>query len=210
MELVNASIEQYAHDHTSEESTLVQELVEVSGRELEYTDMLSGRVVGQFLAMMVKLTGAKRILEIGTFTGYSALSMAEALPDDGELITCEYNERYEDIARSFFRKSGFGSKIRLIMGPALETINQLEGTVDLVYLDADKINYPNYYRSVLPMLRQGGVLIADNVLWSGSVIDPDDEKARAIDEMNKLIRDDERVENVLLTVRDGLQVVRKL
>ncbi len=210
MELVNASIEQYAHDHTSEESTLVQELVEVSGRELEYTDMLSGRVVGQFLAMMVKLTGAKRILEIGTFTGYSALSMAEALPDDGELITCEYNERYEDIARSFFRKSGFGSKIRLIMGPALETINQLEGTFDLVYLDADKINYPNYYRSVLPMLRQGGVLIADNVLWSGSVLDPDDEKARAIDEMNKLIRDDERVENVLLTVRDGLQVVRKL
>lgn len=210
MKLVNASIEEYAHNHTRQESALVQELIKVSDEKLEYIDMLSGRIVGQFLSMMVKLTGAKRILEIGMFTGYSALSMAEALPDDGELITCEYNERYEDIARSFFQRSEFGHKIRLEMGPALETISQLEGLFDLVYLDADKINYSNYYRAVIPMIRQGGLLIADNMLWSGAVLDPDNEKARAIDKMNKLIRDDEQVENVLLTVRDGLQVVRKV
>lgn len=210
MELVNTSIEQYAREHTRHESALVQELVTASDQELEYIDMLSGRIVGRFLSIMVKLTGAKRILEIGTFTGYSALCMAEALPDDGELITCEYNERYEDIARSFFQRNEVSHKVRLEMGSALDTIGRFDEPFDLVYLDADKANYPNYYRAVIPMLRQGGLFIADNVLWSGAVLNPDDEKALAIDQMNKLIREDERVENVLLTVRDGLQIVRKL
>lgn len=210
MELINAPTEQYAYNHTRQESALVQELIKVSGAELEHIDMLSGRVVGQFLSMMVLLSGAKRILEIGTFTGYSALNMAEALPDDGELITCEYNERYEDIARSFFQRSEHSHKIRLEMGPALKTIERLEGLFDLVFLDADKINYPNYYRAVMPMLRHGGLMIADNMLWGGAVLNPNDEKARAVDELNKMIRDDKQVDNVLLTVRDGLQVVRKV
>lgn len=210
MELINDQIERYARDHTKQEPDLIRELIEASEKELEHIDMISGRVVGRFLAMMVRIAGAKRILEIGTFTGYSALSMAEALPDDGELITCEYNERYEGIARSFFRRSAHGHKIRLMMGPALETIEQLTGTFDLVYLDADKVNYPDYYKMVLPRINRGGLMITDNVLWNGSVLQPEDDKARAIDKLNKMIQDDEQVENVLLTVRDGLQVVRKV
>lgn len=142
MELVNPEIEQYAEKHTTGESTLLKELVTVSENNLEHIDMISGRVVGRLLVLMVKISGARRVLEIGTFSGYSALSMAEALPDNGELITCEYNERYENLARSFFNKSKAGSKITLRMGPALETIDALKGTFDLVFLDADKSNYP--------------------------------------------------------------------
>ena len=210
MKLINGQIEQYAHDHTKQESELTRELIEATEAELEHADMLSGRVVGRFLAMLVSLSGARRILELGTFTGYSALSMAEALPDDGELITCEYNERYEELARSFFNRSAHGHKIRLEMGPALETIDHLSGPFDLVYIDADKNNYPTYYEAVIPMVKNGGLIIVDNVLWSGAILQPGDEKALAIDELNKIIRDDPRVENVLLTVRDGLQVIRKI
>lgn len=209
MDLVPSEIEEYATSHTSEESPLIRELVEVSRRELEHTDMISGSVVGRFLAMLIRISGAKRVLEIGMFTGYSALNMAEALPANGELITCEYNERYEEIARSFFEKSEHGHKITLKMGLALETLNDLEGPFDMVFLDADKINYVNYYENILPMLNKGGLLIIDNVLWSGTVLDPDDEKAEAIDRLNKRIRDDNRTEQVLLTVRDGLMIVRK-
>lgn len=209
MQIIDPDIETYAERHTSEESALIRELVDASEQELEHIDMLSGRVVGRFLAMMVRISAARRILEIGTFSGYSALYMAEALPPDGELITCEYNERYEALARSFFEKSEHGKKISLKMGPALETIEELEGTFDLVFLDADKVNYPEYYRKVIPLLRSGGLLIVDNVLWSGTVLDPEDDKALAIDKLNKMIADDARVEQVLLTVRDGLSLVRK-
>lgn len=209
MQIIDPDIETYAERHTSEESAIIRELVDASEQELEHIDMLSGRVVGRFLAMMVRISAARRILEIGTFSGYSALCMAEALPPDGELITCEYNERYEALARSFFEKSEHGKKISLKMGPALETIEELEGTFDLVFLDADKVNYPEYYCKVIPLLGSGGVLIVDNVLWSGTVLDPEDDKALAIDKLNKMIADDDRVEQVLLTVRDGLTLVRK-
>lgn len=209
MDFVPSDIEEYAEAHTGEESPLIRELVRVSRENLEHIDMLSGRVVGRFLAMLVKISGAKRVLEIGTFSGYSALCMAEALADDGELITCELNERYENLARSFFAKSKHGHKITLKMGPALQTIDNLKGSFDFVFLDADKVNYSNYYEKVLPMLRSGGIIIIDNVLWSGDVLEPVDEKAKAIDELNKRIKDDERVEQVMLTVRDGLTLVRK-
>lgn len=209
MQIIDPDIETYAERHTTEESAIIHELVDASEQELEHIDMLSGRVVGRFLAMMVRISAARRILEIGTFSGYSALYMAEAIPPDGELITCEYNERYEALARSFFEKSEHGKKISLKMGPALETIEELEGTFDLVFLDADKVNYPEYYRKVIPLLRSGGLLIVDNVLWSGTVLDPEDDKALAIDKLNKMIADDARVEQVLLTVRDGLSLVRK-
>lgn len=209
MDIVNTKIEEYAEEHTGEESKLVQELVKVSGENLEYIDMLSGRVVGRFLAMMVKISKARRILEVGTFSGYSALTMAEALPDNGELITCELNKHYEDIARHFFERSEHGHKISLTMGPALETIEKLKGNFDFIFLDADKINYPNYYKKVLPILNYGGLLVIDNVLWSGDALNPADEKSKAIDELNKIIREDNRVEQVMLTVRDGLTLVRK-
>lgn len=209
MELVHPEIERYAETCTSEESELIRKLVEASNRELEHIDMISGRVVGCFLAMMVQVSGAKRILEIGMFSGYSALSMAEALPEDGKLITCEYNERYEKLARSFFEKSEHGHKITLKMGPALETLDAIKGSFDFVFLDADKINYPNYYKKVLPMLKKGGLMVIDNVLWSGTILNPKDEKEKAIDRLNKMIKEDQQVEQVMLTVRDGLSLVRK-
>lgn len=208
MEFISPEIKEYAEEHTSKESELLQELVKVSSENLEYIDMLSGRVVGRFLAMLVKVSGVKRILEIGTFSGYSALSMAEALPGDGELITCELNERYEDIARSFFDRSDHGHKISLKMGPALETIDKLKGTFDFVFLDADKVNYINYYKKVLPIINSGGLIVIDNVLWSGDVLEPSDEKSKTIDKLNNIIKEDSRVEQVMLTVRDGLTLVR--
>jgi len=210
MDIISSEIEKYAERATCPESELVQELVEVSNENLEYVDMISGRVVGRLLAMLIKISGAKRVLEIGTFSGYSALSMAEALPEDGELITCEYNERYEKLARSFFSKSKHGHKITLKMGLALDTIEELDGSFDFVYLDADKVNYPGYYEKLVPMLKDNGLIVIDNVLWSGAVLKPDDEKAKAIDELNEMIRKDERVEQVMLTVRDGLTLARKL
>ncbi len=209
MELLDPRLEKYAEEHTTGESPLLRELVEFSENNLEYTDMLSGPVVGRLLAMLVKMTGSCRVLEIGTFTGYSALSMAEALPADGALITCEYNERYEAVARRFFDKSEHGHKITLKMGRALDTLNELEGVFDLVFLDADKVSYPAYYEQLVPMLSDGGILVVDNVFWSGGVLDPADEKELAIDRLNRMIAEDTQVEQVMLSVRDGLTIARK-
>lgn len=203
------AVEKYAVQHTTEDSPTVQELIKVSEENLEFIDMLSGRQVGRLLAILIKISGTKRILEVGTFSGYSALTMAESLPADGELFTCEYNERYENIARHFFKKSDAGSKITLVMGKALETIPTIKGSFDLVFLDADKINYPAYYEMVLPRINPGGLLVIDNVLWSGEVLNPESDKAKAIDELNEMISKDDSVEQVFLTVRDGVTIVRK-
>ena len=203
------AIERYAENHTTDHSELIKELIRVSDKNLEHIDMLSGRLVGRLLSLLIKISGARRVLEVGTFTGYSALTMAEALPDDGELFTCEYNERYENIARTFFDKSKAGSKITLLMGKALATIPTISGSFDFVFLDADKINYPSYYELILPRLEQGGIMVVDNVFWSGEVLDSESEKGRAIDELNTKIRDDDSVEQVMLPVRDGVTVLRK-
>lgn len=207
--MINSEIENYAWNHTSEESGGIKNLIEKSDRELEHIDMLSGRMVGQLLAMLVRISGAKCILEIGTFTGYSALYMAEALPEDGKIITCEYNQRYKAIAEDAFQKHNDGHKITLKMGPALETIPTLDQSFDFIFLDADKINYANYYNALIPKLTAGGLIVIDNVLWGGSVLDLSDEKSQAIHELNHLIAADGRVEQVMLTVRDGVTIVRK-
>lgn len=207
---INPDIQAYAHEHTTPEPELIQELIEVSDQKLEHIDMLSGRVVGRLLNMLVKITGTRRILEIGMFTGYSALMMADALPEDGELITCDMNEKYASIAKSFFERSENGHKIKLKMGEALETLKTLEGPFDFVFIDADKGNYPNYYREALPMLKSGGVMVIDNVFLAENVLDPKDDKAEAVDQLNKLIANDDKVEQVMLTERDGLTIVRKL
>ncbi|WP_138430008.1 O-methyltransferase [Fodinibius saliphilus] len=201
--------EEYALAHTTEDSDIIKELIAVSEEDLEFTDMLSGRQVGRLLAILIKLSGAHRVLELGTFTGYSALTMAEALPRDGELFTCEYNKRYENIARTFFEKSEHGSKITLCMGKALETIPTIDGEFDFVFLDADKINYPSYYEMIQPRLTLGGIMVIDNVLWGGEVLEPSTDKAKAIDRLSKQIHRDKSVEQVMLTVRDGITVVRK-
>lgn len=204
------AMESYALSHTTDDSPLVQELIRTSEQELEYTDMLSGKLVGRLLSILIKVSGARRVLEVGTFTGYSALTMAEALPDEGELFTCEYNERYETLARSFFEKSEAGSKINLVMGKALDTIPTLKGTFDFVFLDADKINYPDYYELILPRLEQGGLMVVDNVFWGGDVIPKEGEKAEAIDRLNTMMAEDASIEQVMLTVRDGITVARKV
>lgn len=203
------AVEEYALAHTTEDSPIVQELIQASVEDLEFTDMLSGRQVGRLLAILIKISRAKRVLEVGTFTGYSALTMAEALPEDGELFTCEYNQRYEDIARTFFEKSEVGSKVSLLMGKALETIPTIDGNFDLVFMDADKINYPNYYEMILPRLNSGGLMVIDNVLWGGDVLNPESDKAQAIDQLSKTIQADDSVEQVMVTVRDGVTIVRK-
>jgi caffeoyl-CoA O-methyltransferase len=206
------ALEEYAINHTTEESALVRELVKTSAQELEYIDMLSGRVVVSILQLLVKISDARYVLEVGTFTGYSALNMAEAMSAGGKLFTCEYNKRYEKIARTFFdryKEEGGKVDIRLMMGPALKTIPQIEGSFDFVFLDADKINYPNYYNLILPRLKSGGIMVIDNVFWDGKVLAPNDEKSAAIDHLNQTIRDDSSVEQVMLTVRDGLTILRK-
>lgn len=202
-------VENYVHHHTTDDSDLIKELIKTSEKELEYTDMMSGRLVGRLLSIMIKISGAKRVLEVGTFTGYSALTMAEALPGNGEIFTCEYNERYGEIAGSYFDKSKHGSKITLLMGDARDTIPGIKGTFDFVFLDADKIHYPVYYDMILPRITSGGLMIIDNVLWGGEVVDAETEKAEAINRLNRQISGDERVEQVMLTVRDGISVVRK-
>lgn len=202
-------IEKYAIKHTTDHSNIIKELIDVSEENLEHIDMLSGRLVGRLLGLLIKISGAKRVLEVGTFAGYSALTMAEALPEDGELFTCEYNERYENIARTYFGKSEAGSKITLLMGKALETIPTISGNFDFVFIDADKINYSNYYQLILPRLQRGGVMVIDNVFWSGEVLDPKSDKAAAIVELNKMVRQDDSVEQVMLPVRDGVTILRK-
>ena len=203
------AIEKYAENHTTEHSELVKELIGVADENLEHIDMLSGRLVGRLLSLLIKISGARRALEVGTFAGYSALTMAEALPEDGALFTCEYNQRYEEIARTFFEKSTNGSKVTLLMGKALETIPTISGSFDFVFLDADKINYPNYYEMILPRLEKGGIMVIDNVFWSGEVLSCETDKGRAIDQLNTMIRADDSVEQVMLPVRDGVTVLRK-
>lgn len=210
MNFLDKEIEEYINRHTSSETKILNDLVRQSSAELEYTDMLSGRQVGQFLKLLVRIGKYKRILEVGTFTGYSAIWMADALPDDGELITLEMNERYTEISNRFFSREPYNRKIRQVMGPALETIDALEGKFDMMFIDADKLQYPDYFHKLRPKLKRGGVLTVDNALWGGSVVDPDDAKSRAVNRLNKLIRNDPGFEQVILPVRDGIMVAVRI
>jgi len=209
MNFIDKDVENFAQDHTEPESDLFRRLEKETQAKMQWPEMLVGRLEGQFLKMLVQLTGARRVLEIGTFTGYSALMMAEGLPPDGCLITCEVNSKAEEIARRYFAESPHGHKIELRMGPALETIATLSEPLDMVFIDADKKNYPNYYETCLPLLRPGGLIVADNVLWSGNVLAPKDDDTRAIVSFNERVQADPRVENVCLTIRDGIMLARK-
>ncbi len=212
MGIIDDAIGNYAKARTRSEPELLRRLMEETSKTFG-AGMLTGRVEGRFLKMLVQLSGARNVLEIGTYTGYSALSMAEGLPDDGRLITCEIDPEVVEMAKTYFDQSPHGSKIEVKVGPALETIQKLYDenfTPDFVFIDADKVNYPTYYEATVQMLPPGGLIAVDNALWDGAVLEPEDRKASAIARLNSIIAEDSRVENVLLSVRDGIHLVRKL
>lgn len=207
--LSKPGIEEYAEKMSQRPSALLDELFKETHAKTKYPQMLTGPLEGNLLRMMIAVTGAKRVLEIGTFTGYSALSMAEALPADGHLDTLEIDSGNIAIAQAFFDRSENGKKIQIHEGPALTSLAKLAGPYDLVFIDADKTNYKNYYEAVVPKVRQNGVILIDNVLWSGRVLEPQDDDDRAICALNEFVAKDERVDRVLLTVRDGVFFIRK-
>jgi caffeoyl-CoA O-methyltransferase len=207
--LIAPAIERYTERHTSEATEVLNRLEEETRRVTAQPQMLSGRVEGQFLRLLVAVSGARRVLEVGMFTGYSALSMAEAIPDDGELLTCERNEESAAIAKRYFDESPHGKKIRVLMGNALETLETLHGPFDFAFLDADKENYPRYYERLVELVRPGGLIAVDNALWSGDVLSPEEAESTAIHQLNVRASTDDRVESVLLTVRDGVLLIRK-
>jgi caffeoyl-CoA O-methyltransferase len=207
--LVPPPVEEYAQAHTERPAPIFQELREATYARMQSPQMQVGRMEGTFLRILVKLARARRVLELGTFTGYSALMMAEGLPDDGELVTCDIDQKAEAMARDFFARSPHGGKIQLRMGPALETLKTLQGPFDLAFIDADKQNYSAYYDAVVPLLRSGGLLVADNALWSGRVLQPRAADDHALVAFNAKVAADARVEKVLLTVRDGMMLALK-
>jgi len=209
--IVEPSVEEYAEEHSTPSLELFDRLAAETHEKTTAPQMMVGRVEGHFLGELVRLSRARRVLELGTFTGYSSISMALALPSGGRVITCDVNDETTAIARRYAEEAGVADRIDYRLGPALETIAKLDGPFDLVFIDADKPNYVNYYEAALPLLADHGVMIADNTLWSGRVADPNenDENTQAIRAFNDHVRDDPRVENVLLTVRDGMNVIRR-
>jgi predicted O-methyltransferase YrrM len=209
--VVSEDIEAYAAAHTSPEDPLLAEVAAATRASQEGHGMMVGLLEGRFLETLVWLSGARRVLEIGCFTGYSALSMAAALPPDGTIITCELDPERAAMARRHFDASPWASQIRILEGPALESIAGLDGPFDLIFVDADKANYSNYYEAVLPLLADRGLIVADNVLWSGRVLDEADQSddTRAIRAFNDMVVNDPRVTCVMATVRDGVLLIRR-
>ncbi|MBI1857742.1 MAG: class I SAM-dependent methyltransferase [Candidatus Melainabacteria bacterium] len=207
--LIPKEIEKYASAHTIKESNVLSELVKETNDKTTLPEMQVGHLEGAFLRLLIRITSAKRVLEIGTFTGYSALAMAEGLPEDGELITLDKDLEATEIAKEFWQKSPHGKKIKLILGDAIESLKKLHGSFDLVFIDASKSDYINYWNLCMPLVKKGGLFAVDNVLWSGRVLNPKEESDIAIDEFNKYISEDKRVEAVILTVRDGMLLAWK-
>jgi predicted O-methyltransferase YrrM len=210
MDVVARGAEAYAADHTTPMSSILEEIEHFTLTRTPYPSMLTGRVEGRFLQLVAQLSGAHQVVEIGTFTGYSALAMAEVLPHDGKVLTIERNPEYARIAQDFFDRSSSGYKITLRLGDALEVLNSLpDAKADLVFIDADKQNYSVYYKESMRILRSGGLILADNVLWYGRIFDPKDDESRAVVAFNEMVKTDHRVEKLFLTIRDGIYLIRK-
>lgn len=210
--MIDEKIQNYAEKFTSEESEILRQLREKTYATRDDKAMLSGFYQGRLLAMFSRMLQPRRILEIGTFMGYSALCLAEGLSEDGVIITLDVNEETNRTAKSFWAKSGYADKIEARLGDALKIIPTLDEIFDSVFIDADKPNYANYYDAVFPKIRIGGIVVADNVLRGGRVTDVAanaDEDTIALHKFNEKIQADERVSNILLAVRDGLMVIRK-
>lgn len=210
MDMVAKEAEEYASDHTTPLSALLEEIEYFTLTKTPYPSMLTGRVEGRFLQLAAQLSGAQQIVDIGTFTGYSALAMAEVLPYGGKILTIENNPDHARLAQDFFDRSPSGFKITLRKGDALEILKTLpDAKTDLVFIDADKQNYSAYYRESMRILRNGGLILADNALWYGRIFGPKDDESRAMADFNELVKADDRAEKLFLTIRDGIYVIRK-
>ena len=209
--IVPEQIEEYAEAHTTPPPELLAELAEETRATLASPQMLTGTIEGRLLELLVFALRPRRVLELGTYSGYSSISMAAGLPEGGHIDTCEVDEHHAEVARRYIGRSPFADRIRVHVGPALETIERLGGEFDFVFVDADKENYGNYYEALLPRVAAGGMMAFDNTLWSGHVLDSDDdsETTRAIVALNDRIARDDRVIAVMLTVRDGITLVRR-
>ena len=210
MSIVDDAVDRYAEEHTTPGGDLFERLEAETREKTTLPQMMVGRVEGKFLEFLVRSIGAQLVLEFGTFTGYSSISMARGLTGTGKVISLDVNPDTTAIARRYAEEAGVADRIDYRLGPALDALPSLDGPFDLVFIDADKANYVNYYEAVLPKLAANGLLIADNTLWSGRVVDEDaEETTRVIQQFNDRVRDDPRVEQVLLTVRDGMLLVKK-
>jgi predicted O-methyltransferase YrrM len=209
--IVPEEIEAYAEEHTTPPEPLLAELAEETKATLVAPQMLTGTIEGRLLELLVHGLQAKRVLELGTYSGYSSLSMAAGLPEGGHIDTCEVDEQHAEVARRYIERSPYADRITVHLGPALETIERLEGEFGFVFIDADKENYANYYEALLPRLAPSGLMAIDNTLWSGRVLDESDdsEGTQAIRELNDRIAVDDRVVAVQLTVRDGVTLIRR-
>lgn len=202
--LVPDSIETYAVAHSSAVGDLYERLREVTLADTELPQMQVGPLEGRFLRNMARLAGARRAVEVGTFTGYSALSIAEGMNAGGRLITCDVDPHATSIAQRFFDEAPWGDRIEIRLGPAADTIAGIEGPLDLAFIDADKSGYETYWELLVPRMRPGGVILVDNVLWSGAVLEPVEASAKALAAFNRHVLADDRVDHVMLTVRDGI------
>jgi predicted O-methyltransferase YrrM len=209
--IVPEEIEGYAEAHTTPPTELLAELAAETKATLDSPQMLTGKIEGRLLEQLVHALQAKRVLELGTYSGYSSISMAAGLPADGHIDTCEVEQQHADVAQRYIDRSPYGDRITIHLGPALDTIERLGGEWDFVFIDADKENYANYYEALLPRLAITGLMAIDNTLWSGRVLDAgdDEETTRTIRELNDRVAADERAVAVQLTVRDGVTLIRR-
>lgn len=213
MHFLPEKLDDYVVKHSESEPELLQQLTRETYQKVLQPIMLSGPYQGRVLSIISKLAKPKNILEIGTFTGYSTICLAEGLDSKGSLHTIDINEELHDFQRKYFDKSSYGSQIIQHTGNALEIIPQLDTTFDLIFIDADKPNYSNYFQLIIAKLNAGGIILSDNVLWHGKVIeelDPKDISTKAVLDYNTLLKNDKRIETVLLPIRDGLTISRKL
>jgi len=209
---LGAITEEYIEDHTDDIPPLLSTLIDETEKVTGLSRWSIGKVEGKLLQLLVKISGARQVIEIGTFTGYSALVIAEALPEDGELITCEANTEYAEIASRYFQKSPQGSKIHLEVRPAMETLGEIaDHSVDFVFIDADKPSYGRYFDEAMRILRAGGLIFVDNVFWRYKIFKQPitNENASAIAAFNEKVKNEERAEKVMLSVRDGVYLIRK-
>ncbi|RLD32900.1 MAG: methyltransferase [Bacteroidetes bacterium] len=211
--MISTKLEKYIEEFTTVENEVLRELNRQTHLRTFYPRMLSGSVQGKFLEMICRMLQPKNVLEIGTFTGYSAIAMAMGMPENGLVYTIEVNEEMEPFIREYIAKAGMEHKIKLLMGDALQIVPAMEETFDLVFIDADKEQYVTYYDLAMEKLKPGGFILADNVLWSGKVLEDDtrsDKETKGIKVFNQHVKNDDRAEQVMLSIRDGLLLVRKL